>query len=56
MGATGTFLGLRQGRIAVLSGEGTIFGLEELQRPGKKVLRASDFANGERLRVGERFA
>lgn len=56
IGATGTFLGLRQGRIAVLSGEGTIFGLEELQRPGKKVLRASDFANGERLRVGERFA
>lgn len=56
IGATGTFLGLRQGRIAVLAGEGTIFGLEELQRPGKKVLRASDFANGERLRVGERFA
>lgn len=56
MGATGTFLGLRQGRIAVLAGEGTIFGLEEVQRPGKKVLRASDFANGERLRVGERFA
>lgn len=56
MGATGTFLGLRQGRIAVLAGEGTIFGLEELQRPGKKVLRASDFANGERMRVGERFA
>lgn len=56
MGATGTFLGLRQGRIAVLAGEGTIFGLEEVQRPGKKILRASDFANGERLRVGERFA
>jgi methionyl-tRNA formyltransferase len=56
IGATGTFLGLRQGRIAVLAGEGTIFGLEELQRPGKKVLRASDFANGERMRVGERFA
>jgi methionyl-tRNA formyltransferase len=56
MGGTGTFLGLRQGRIAVLSGDGTIFGIEELQRPGKKVLRASDFANGERMRVGERFA
>jgi methionyl-tRNA formyltransferase len=56
IGATGTFLGLRQGRIAVLAGDGTIFGIEELQRPGKKVLRASDFANGERMRVGERFA
>ncbi|HEX2163160.1 MAG TPA: methionyl-tRNA formyltransferase [Thermoanaerobaculia bacterium] len=56
MGGTGTFLGLRQGRIAVLAGDSTVFGIEELQRPGKKVLRASDFANGERMRVGERFA
>lgn len=55
-GVTGTFLGLRQGRVAVLCGGGTIFGLEEVQRPGKKTVRASDFANGERLRVGERFA
>lgn len=55
-GGTGTFLGLRQGRVAVLCGGGTIFGLEEIQRPGKKTVRASDFANGERLRVGERFA
>lgn len=56
MGGTGTYLGLRQGRIAVLAGDSSIFGIEELQRPGKKVLRASDFANGERMRVGERFA
>lgn len=55
-GVTGTYLGLRQGRIAVLCGGGTIFGLEEVQRPGKKPVRASDFANGERVRVGERFA
>jgi methionyl-tRNA formyltransferase len=55
-GGTGTFLGLRQGRVAVLCGGGTIFGLEEIQRPGKKTVRASDFANGERLRIGERFA
>jgi methionyl-tRNA formyltransferase len=56
IGVTGTVLGLRQGRIAVLCGNNTIFGIDELQRPGKSKLRASDFANGERLRVGDRFA
>lgn len=55
-GVTGTYLGLRQGKIAVLCGGDTVFGIEELQRPGKKPLRASDFVNGERLRVGEQFA
>jgi len=55
-GATGTFLGLRQGRLAILCGGGTIFGIEEVQRPGKKPIRSADFANGERIRVGERFA
>jgi methionyl-tRNA formyltransferase len=56
IGETGTYLGMRQGRLAVLAGDNSIFAIEELQRPGKKVVRASDFANGERLRVGERFA
>jgi methionyl-tRNA formyltransferase len=55
-GGTGTYLGLRQGRLAVLCGGNTILGVEEVQRPGKKPIRSSDFANGERLRVGERFA
>jgi methionyl-tRNA formyltransferase len=55
-GVTGTYLGLRQGRVAVLCGGGTIFGLEEVQRPGKKTVRASDFVHGERVRIGERFA
>lgn len=56
IGVTGTVLGLRQGRIAVLCGNNTIFGIDELQRPGKKKLRASDFANGERVQVGDIFA
>jgi methionyl-tRNA formyltransferase len=56
IGVTGTYLGLRQGRISVLCGNNTIFGIEELQRPGKKKVRASDFVNGERLRVGDSFA
>jgi methionyl-tRNA formyltransferase len=55
-GVTGTYLGLRQGRVSVLCGGGTILGLEEVQRPGKTTVRASDFVHGERVRVGERFA
>lgn len=55
-GVSGTYLGLRQGKMAILCGGDTVFGIEELQRPGKSPQRASDFVNGERLRVGERFA
>lgn len=55
-GLTGTYLGLRQGRLAVLCGDGTLFGIEEVQRPGRKPIRAPDFLNSERLRVGELFA
>jgi methionyl-tRNA formyltransferase len=54
-GAPGTYLGLRDGRLAVVCGGG-ILGIGELQRPGKRVLRAADFANGERLQAGERFS
>jgi methionyl-tRNA formyltransferase len=56
VGSVGTYVGMRQGRLAVLCGSGTLFGLERLQRSGKKAVSAADFANGERLRVGERFA
>jgi len=55
-GSAGTYVGMRQGRLAILCGNDTLLGLERLQRPGKKVLSAADFANGERLTVGERFA
>lgn len=54
--APGTILGLREGRLAVTCGEGTVLGISELQRPGRKPLRAPDFANGERLRGGESFS
>jgi len=54
--APGAILGLREGRLlAVACGGGTVLGLAELQRPGKRALRAADFANGERLRAGESF-
>jgi methionyl-tRNA formyltransferase len=52
----GTYLGLRDGRLAVACGGGTVLGLAELQRPGKRALRAPDFANGERLQAGEKFS
>jgi methionyl-tRNA formyltransferase len=54
--AAGTFLGLRDGALAVAAGGGTVLGIQELQRPGRKPLRAADFANGERLRAGEVFS
>ena len=54
--APGTILGPRGGRLlAVSCGGGTVLGLAELQRPGKRALRAADFLNGERLRTGESF-
>ena len=54
-GEPGGILGMREGRLAVAAGEGTVLGISELQRPGRKALRAVDFANGERLRPGESF-
>jgi methionyl-tRNA formyltransferase len=54
--APGTFLGMRDGRLSVACGNGSVLGLCELQRPGRRALRAADFANGERLRAGEVFS
>lgn len=53
--APGTILGLRDGRLAVACGGGTVLELTALQRPGKRALAAADFVNGERLRAGEIF-
>lgn len=55
----GTFLGLRggsPGALAVAGGGGSVLAVRDLQRPGRKALRAADFANGERLQRGERFS
>ena len=52
----GTFLGVRDGRLAVVCGGGSVLGLAELQRPGRKPLKGADFANGERLRSGNLFS
>lgn len=52
----GTYLGLVKGSLAVACGAGSVLGLLELQRPGRKPQAAADFANGERLRSGESFS
>ncbi len=55
-GRPGEILGLREDRLAVACGAGSVLGLERLQRPGGRPQSARDFANGERLRPGQRFA
>lgn len=54
--APGTVLGLRDGKLAVACGDGTVLGIAELQRAGRKALKAADFMNGERLQAGEVLA
>ena len=51
----GCYLGLIGDRLAVACGDGTVLGLERVQRPGKKPLEASRFLHGEPLELGERF-
>lgn len=54
-GESGTYLGLRQGKLAVLCGNATVFGIEQICRPGQKRRSASDFAHEESVAVGDRF-
>lgn len=51
----GTIRGLQAGAIEVVCGGGTILAALQVQRPGKKAVRAADFFNGERLQAGDRF-
>lgn len=53
--APGTFLGLIEGKLAVACGSGSVFGVERLQKPGRKPLAADAFVNGQRLEAGERL-
>lgn len=54
-GEIGTYLGMRQGKLAVLCGSDTVFGIVKLQRPGHDPESASSFAQREMMRVGDRF-
>ncbi len=51
----GTILGIQDERLLVACGGGSAFAVDRLQRPGRRALPAPEFANGERLRPGERF-
>ncbi len=51
----GVILGVRDASLAVACGAGTILNLERVQLPGKKPIKATDFANGARLQSGEHF-
>lgn len=51
----GTYLGVRDERLLVSCGHGTVFGVERVQRPGRKTVPATAFVNGERLEAGERL-
>ena len=39
----------------VRCGAGSVLGLERVQRPGRKVVSARDWVNGERIEPGDRF-
>jgi methionyl-tRNA formyltransferase len=51
----GTPLGLVDGTLAVACGGGTRFGVQRLQKAGKRAVDAASFVHGERLQPGERF-
>ncbi len=55
-GSSGTYLGMRSGKLAVLCGESTIFGIGRLRWPDGEIQAASEFAFAEKLGVGDRFA
>ena len=54
-GKSGSFLGVRGESLLVSCGEDTVFGVERLQKAGRKAVPAKAFVNGERLEVGELF-
>lgn len=56
LGDTGTFLGVRSGRLAVLCGGGTVFGISRVScGEGEKPMSGSDFARAEGLKAGDLF-
>ncbi len=55
-GRPGTVEKQRPDLLPVVCGGGTLLGLQTVQLAGKRPVAATDFANGERLRPGDRFA
>lgn len=51
----GSLLGLRGHTLAIACGDGTVLGIERLQRPGRRALFADELLRGERLEAAARF-
>ncbi len=51
----GTIVGFANEQIRVSCGEGTVFGIERLQKAGRRAVAAREFVNGERPETGERL-
>ena len=54
-GEPGTYLGVREAHLLVSCGAQSVFGVERLQKAGRRAVPAKAFVNGERLEVGERL-
>jgi methionyl-tRNA formyltransferase len=54
-GSVGTYLGLRLGRVAVLCGENSVFGIDRIRLQDGEPMRASDLAYEIGLDVGHTF-
>ncbi len=54
-GQPGAVMKQRLGLLPVICGSGTLLGLRTVQLAGKRPVAATDFANGQRLRPGDRF-
>ncbi len=50
---SGSFIGLRSGRVAVLCGDGKAFAIRRVQRANGEVAEASEWARDKRLQVGD---
>lgn len=51
----GEVLGVHGGRLLIACGEGTVLGVERLQKAGRRAVEATAFVNGERLSPGASF-
>ena len=50
---SGSFIGLRSGRVAVLCGDGKVFAIRRVKRANGEVAEASAWARDKRLQVGD---
>ena len=54
-GGTGSLVGVRLGRLAILCGNGTVFGIQRLRLPDGSEVGGSEFARSMGLQAGFAF-